>query len=162
MNIQTKKLDFTELDNFMISVKNKKGALIPVLHKAQEIFGYLPEEVLLHIEKIMRIPATKIYGVVTFYSFFSTVPKGKFNVSVCMGTACFVRGAENILNEFETLLNIKAGQTREDGLFSMNSIRCIGACGLAPVVMVNDKVYGRVKPQDVKNIIKDCLDLDKM
>jgi NADH-quinone oxidoreductase E subunit len=157
---QTNTFDFTQLDSFIHEVKEKKGALIPVLHKAQELFGYIPVEVMQHIANKMEIPSSKVFGVVTFYSFFSTEPKGKFNVSVCLGTACFVRGSEKIAQEFSKHLKLKVGQTSEDKMFSLNTIRCIGACGLAPVVMVNEKVYGRVKPEDIGNIIDECMVLD--
>jgi len=153
-------IDFTELDSYIESLKGQDGALIPVLHKAQELFGYLPEEIMSHVAKKLVIPAAKVYGVVSFYSFFTMTPKGKFNVNVCLGTACFVRGAEKVRNEFEKHLDIKPGETSEDGLFSLSTIRCIGACGLAPVVMVNEKVYGRVKPEDVSGIIDECMSMD--
>ncbi len=153
-------IDFSELDSYIETLKGQDGALIPVLHKAQEIFGYLPEEIMSHVAKKLGIPAAKVYGVVSFYSFFTMTPKGKFNVNVCLGTACFVRGAEKVRNEFEKHLDIKPGETSEDGLFSLSTIRCIGACGLAPVVMVNEKVYGRVKPEDVSGIIDECMTMD--
>jgi NADH:ubiquinone oxidoreductase subunit E len=148
---------FQELDEFIASLPTTNGALIAVLHRAQDLFGYLPKEVQLHIAHQLAIPAAKVYGVVSFYSFFNTQPRGEFNINVCLGTACFVRGAANILKEFETQLGIKNGETTRDGMFSINTIRCIGACGLAPVVMINEKVYGRLQPQDVKPIIEECL-----
>jgi NADH:ubiquinone oxidoreductase subunit E len=148
---------FQELDEFIANLPTTKGALIAVLHRAQDLFGYLPKEVQLHIAHRLAIPAAKVYGVVSFYSFFNTQPRGEFDVNICLGTACFVRGAANILKEFETQLGIKNGETTKDGLFTINTIRCIGACGLAPVVMINEKVYGRVQPQEVKNIIEECL-----
>jgi len=144
---------FLELDKFIDSLQEKQGSLITVLHKAQDIFGYLPVEVQSHIAKRLEIPDSKVYGVVTFYSFFNTEPKGKYAISVCMGTACFVRGAGDILEEFKRNLGIDVGQTTSDGLFSLDSLRCVGACGLAPVVTVNGKVFGRVVPKDVKKII---------
>lgn len=145
---------FKELDAFIESQKDVKGALIGILHKAQEIFGYLPKQVQLHIARKMKLSAAKVNGVVTFYSFFSETPKGEHVVSVCMGTACFVRGAEDILKEFEEKLKIKAGQTSEDGKYSIDALRCVGACGLAPVVMVDGKVFGRVKKGQVDEILK--------
>jgi NADH-quinone oxidoreductase subunit E len=148
---------FQELDSFIQNLPATDGALITVLHKAQEIFGYLPEDVQLHIAGKLGIPAAKVYGVVSFYSFFNTQPRGDYSISVCLGTACFVRGSANILAEFEKELGIKNGGTTADGMFSLNSLRCVGACGLAPVVMVNDKVHGRVKPEDTKRIIDECL-----
>ncbi|MEI6132155.1 MAG: NAD(P)H-dependent oxidoreductase subunit E [Bacillota bacterium] len=160
MTLKCNNLDFTSLDAYIETVKTRPGALIPVLHKAQDTFGFLPEEVMSHVAKKLGIPAAKVFGVVSFYSFFSMTPKGKFNVNVCLGTACFVRGAEKIREEFEKHLSIKPGQTSEDGLFSLSTIRCIGACGLAPVVMVNEKVYGRVTQQQVGEIIDECMAKD--
>ena len=103
----------------------------------------------------LGIPAAKVYGVVTFYSFFTMKPKGKYPISVCMGTACYVRGAEKVLDEFKRQLGIEVGETTADGLFSLDSLRCVGACGLAPVVMIGEKVYGRLQPIDVKKIIEE-------
>ncbi len=154
---------YVELDSYIdgLSLGNddprRKGNLIQVLHRAQHIFGYLPEEVQVHIAKKLRIQHSEVSGVISFYNYFTTVPKGKYRISVCMGTACYVKGAEKILNEFERILKIKAGQVTEDLKFSIDALRCVGACGLAPVVMINDKVYGRVKTEDVKTIIEDYL-----
>jgi len=146
---------FTKLDKFIDNLKSKDGALISVLHEAQEIFGYLPEEVQTHIAKKLGVPDSKVYGVVTFYSFFRTKPIGKYQINICMGTACFVRGADAVLEEFKRQLNITVGQTTADGLFTLDSLRCVGACMLAPVVTVNGKVYGNVTPSDVKGIIEE-------
>jgi NADH-quinone oxidoreductase subunit E/NADP-reducing hydrogenase subunit HndA len=132
---------------------NEPNELINILHKSQETFGFLPEDVQKVIAKQLRIPVSRVYGVVTFYSFFTMIPKGKYPISICMGTACYVRGAEKVLDEFERLLGIKVGGITPDGLFSLNSLRCVGACGLAPVVMVNDRVYGRLSPDKVKGIL---------
>jgi len=160
MNEVVCKIDFKELDEYIISFQDRKGALIPVLHKAQELFGYLPKEVMRHVARKLKVPAAKVFGVVSFYSFFTMTPKGKFNINVCLGTACFVRGAAKIQQELENHLNLKPGETSEDGLFSLSTIRCIGACGLAPVVMVNEKVYGRVESKDIKGIIDECMSMD--
>ncbi len=146
-----------ELDAFIDAFETKKGKLIIVLHKAQDIIGYLPVSVQNHIAHKLSLPSARVYGVVTFYSFFNTKPKGKFKVNVCMGTACFVRGSEDVLKEFEKLLKIKSGETTEDKLFSIDALRCVGACGLAPVVSVNGNVYGRVVPEDVDKIIEEYL-----
>ena len=135
------------------SFGNREGELINVLHKCQETFGYLPAEVQEVISEKMGIPAAKVYGVVTFYSFFSMIPKGIHPISICTGTACYVRGAETVLAEFKKELDIEVGQTSEDGNFSLSCLRCVGACGLAPVVLVGDKTYGRVAPDDVRGII---------
>jgi len=150
------KEQFKRLDEFIDGLESKEGALISVLHHAQEIFGWLPEEVQSHIAKRLEIPDSKVYGVVTFYSFFNTKPKGKNRVDICMGTACFVCGAGDVLEEFKRQLGIGVGETTADGLFSLDSLRCVGACGLAPVVTVNGKVYGRVEPRDVKGIIEEA------
>jgi NADH-quinone oxidoreductase subunit E len=144
---------FNELEEFINSLSNKKGAVIEVLHKAQHIFGYLPEQVQVFVAEKLNIPTSQVFGVVSFYSYFTTEPRGEFVVNICMGTACFVRGSANVLEEFEKKLNIKSGQTTPDGKFTIGSLRCVGACGLAPVVMVNDKVFGNVKPEDVDQIL---------
>ena len=134
---------------------NDPEELIAILHKAQNHFGFLPPEVQHAIAEELRIPVGKVFGVVTFYSYFSVKPKGKFQVSICLGTACYVQGAEKVLHEFEKKLQIKSGQTTPDGKFSLNTLRCIGACGLAPVVMIGEKVYGNVKPEGVVDILKE-------
>jgi len=148
---------FPEVDRYIDGIENKNGALIPVLHMAQETYGFLSKEVQLHIAQRLHIPAAKVFGVSTFYSFFTMKKKGRFKVNVCMGTACFVRGAETVLKEFEKQLSVPAKSTTEDGIFTLDSVRCVGACGLAPVVMVNEKVYGRVKTDDVINIVEEYL-----
>ena len=132
---------------------NQEGELINVLHNVQEKLGYLPAEVQELISQELNMSVAKVYGVVTFYSFFTMLPKGEHPISICMGTACYVRGAEQVLNEFKRQLKVEVGQTSGDGKFSLSRLRCVGACGLAPVVMVGDKVYGRVSPQQVKQII---------
>lgn len=140
----------------------RKGKLIQVLHHAQHIFGYLPSEVQHFIAKRLNLQDAEVSGVVTFYNYFSTVPKGRFAVNVCLGTACYVKGSERILQEFERQLGVKTGEgITADGLFSLYALRCVGACGLAPVVMVNDKVYGRVKPEDVQKIIAEYREQEK-
>lgn len=144
---------FEELDEFIDSLPTKKGALIQVLHHAQGLFGYLPQEVQLHIAKKLDVSPAKVYGVVSFYSYFTTEQKGEYKISVCLGTVCFVKGADKILAEFEKQLGIKSGETTSDLMFSLEGLRCVGACGLAPVVVVNGKVYGQVKVDQVKDII---------
>jgi len=144
---------FKELEDFINSLPSKDGALIEVLHKAQHIFGYLPKEVQTFVANKLNLPISKVYGVVTFYSFFTTEPRGKNVINVCMGTACFVRGAGDVLKEFEKELGIKSGQTTEDMNFTLGSLRCVGACGLAPVLTINDKVYGHCTPDQVKSIL---------
>ena len=146
---------FRELEAFIDGLEDKNGAVISVLHKAQEIFGYLPREVQQFVAKKLEIPVSKVYGIVSFYSFFTMVPKGEHPISVCMGTACYVRGAEKVLDEIKRTLNIEVGETTPDGKFSLDALRCVGACGLAPAVLVGDKVYGRVTPDQVKSILKE-------
>jgi NADH-quinone oxidoreductase subunit E/NADP-reducing hydrogenase subunit HndA len=132
---------------------NSEGELINVLHKVQHKLGYLPAEVQEVVAKELKTSVAKVYGVVTFYSFFTMIPKGEFPISICMGTACYVRGAEQVLSEFKRQLKVEVGESTGDGKFSLNCLRCVGACGLAPVVMVGEKVYGRVAPTQVKQII---------
>ena len=146
-------LKFDELQRFIDSIPDRRGALIAVLHKAQNLYGYLSDDVILYISQALDIPSSKVYGVISFYSYFTTTERGKYVVNVCLGTACFVRGADAIMKEFEKELKIKAGETTEDMKFTLEGLRCIGACGLAPVVMINEKVYGRVEVNQVKQII---------
>ncbi|MEG0842798.1 MAG: NAD(P)H-dependent oxidoreductase subunit E [Romboutsia sp.] len=146
---------FNELDKFIDALPTQKGALIQVLHHAQGIFGYLPREVQLHVAKKLDVSPSKVYGVVSFYSYFTTEPNGEFKISVCLGTVCFVKGSDKILEEFERLLEIKSGETTPDLKFSLEGLRCVGACGLAPVVVVNGKVYGNVKVDQVEDILNE-------
>lgn len=134
--------------------KDKPGPLIPVLHEAQELYGYLPEEVQSYIAEGLGVPVSKVSGVVSFYSFFTTKPKGEHTINVCMGTACYVKGAEEILNRLKEELGIEEGETSEDGKFTMVGMRCLGACSLAPVVTIDDKVYGKVTPEKMMEIIE--------
>ena len=127
--------------------------LIEILHLVQNTYGYIPEDMITLISKTLDIPPSRIYGVITFYSRFSLVPTGKYSISVCMGTACYVKGAGDILEEVKKELGIDSGETTEDGLFSIVETRCIGACGLAPVVTVNEEVHGRLKKGDMTKII---------
>ncbi|HAE92577.1 complex I 24 kDa subunit family protein [Tissierella praeacuta] len=145
-----------KIEDFKVFIKeneDKQGALMPVLQKAQGLFGYLPVEVLEIISKGLDIPLSEIYGVVTFYSQFSLIPKGEYRIGVCLGTACYVKGSHELLNKVMEELGIESGQTTPDMKFSLTATRCIGACGLAPVLSVNDDVYGRLKPEDVKGIL---------
>ena len=129
------------------------GSVMPILQKAQEIYGYLPIEVQTMIAEKMDVPLEEIYGVSTFYSLFALTPKGKYNVSVCMGTACYVKGAADVLGKICEVLGIQPEECTQDGKFSINECRCIGACGLAPVMTVNDDVYGRVSVSEVEDIL---------
>ena len=145
----------TELNDYIDSLDKKDGRLISVLHKTQELYGYISADMQRWISKKLEIPAAKVYGVVTFYSFFTMDKKGEHKISVCTGTACFVRGADKVVKEFEKELGIMQGETSGDGRFSLDCLRCVGACGLAPVVTVSDKVYGRVTPEEVASIIEE-------
>jgi len=141
------------LDTLLKDYRNKPGALIPVLQTAQTMFGYLPESALKKISRALDKPYSEVAGVVGFYSFFSTVPRGKYLVRVCLGTACYVRGGKQVLDAMKKALGIDVGQTTADRLFSLDVGRCFGACGLAPVIMVNDDVHQRVKPAKVNDIL---------
>jgi len=147
-----------KLQEIIESHKNMKGALIPVLHEVQNVYGYLPLAVQSKIAEGLNVPLAEVYGVVTFYTQFSLYPKGKYKIQICMGTACYVKGAGEILSELENVLGIKTGKSTEDGKFSLEACRCIGACGLAPVIMINEDVYGRLVPDDIKGIIKKYTD----
>ena len=133
--------------------KVQPGALLPILHEAQEVYGYLPIEVQQRVADGLGISLSEVYGVATFYSRFSLTPKGKHRISVCLGTACYVKGADKILAEVEKKLGIKSGDCTEDGLFSIDSCRCVGACGLAPVMMIDEEVYGKLTPAMVDKIL---------
>jgi NADP-reducing hydrogenase subunit HndA len=132
---------------------NDAGELINILHETQNLLGYLPEEVQRIVAEKLEIPVSRVYGVVTFYAFFTEKPKGKYPISVCLGTACYVRGSEKLLDEFRRLLGIDVGETTPDGKFSLDCLRCVGACGLAPVVMIGEKVYGRLQATEVRKIL---------
>ena len=133
--------------------KGQEGATIPVLHKAQEIYGYLPIEVQTMIAEGLDVPLAEVYGIVTFYTQFSLSPKGKYHIGVCLGTACYVKGSGDILEKIKERLGIDVGECTEDGKFSIEATRCIGACGLAPVLTVNEEVYGRLTVDDVDDIL---------
>lgn len=141
------------LKKVIAELKDTKGALMPILQHAQEIYGYLPIEVQTMISDETGIPLEKIYGVSTFYSQFSLQPKGQYRISVCLGTACYVKGSGDIFKKLEELLGITNGECTPDGKFSLDSCRCVGACGLAPVMMINDEVYGRLTVDDIPGIL---------
>ncbi len=138
--------------------KSVPGALLPVLHEAQEIYGYLPIEVQQMVADGLGVSLSEVFGVATFYSRFSLTPKGKHKISVCLGTACYVKGSDKILAEIESQLGIKSGECTPDGLFSIDSCRCVGACGLAPVMMIDEDVYGKLTPKEVGKILKKYMD----
>ena len=145
---------YAALQQVIVELKNEPGCLMPVMQRAQDIFGYLPEDVQNIIAKRLDIPVSDVYGVATFYAQFHLEPKGKYIISVCLGTACYVKGAQLVLDELEKVLGVPAGSTTPDGLFTLNAPRCLGACGLAPVIMVNDDVYGRLTPDQVAGVIE--------
>lgn len=140
------------------SFGNNSGEVINVLHQVQGKFGYLPAEVQELVAHELNMPVAKVYGIVSFYSFFTMQPKGKYPIDVCLGTACYVRGAEKVLDEFKRQLNVEIGGLTADGKFSLNCLRCVGACGLAPVAMIGDKVYGRLTPDKVKEVLAEYAD----
>ncbi len=144
-----------QLDGYIedLTTVNNKEALIPTLYKAQALFGYLPQNLQWYIAKKLKLSSAHVNGVVTFYSFFSEKPLGKHTISVCMGTACFVKGADKILKRVQELTGASTDAMSEDGLFSVKDVRCIGACGLAPVMTIDDKVYGKVKPESLDDIL---------
>jgi len=152
---------FVELDKYIDKLDDKAGSLIHVLHKAQDLFGYLPKEVQLFVARRLDVPGAKVFGVVSFYSYFTTNPVGEHMISVCMGTACFVRGAEKIVDDFKAKLGVESGGTTDDKKFTLKDVRCIGACGLAPVVLVDDEVYGRVELADIDEILNKYRKVEK-
>ncbi|NEW84857.1 MAG: NADH-quinone oxidoreductase subunit NuoE [Mariniphaga sp.] len=155
ITIKLKKEDIDQICAICAEFNNDKTELINVLHKTQEHFGYLPAEVQELIAAELNMSVAKVYGVVTFYSFFTMVPRGQNPISICTGTACYVRGAEKVLDEFRKQLGIEVGQVPQDGKFSLSCLRCVGACGLAPVVMIGEKTFGRVAPEKVNEILSE-------
>ena len=142
-----------ELKKLVKTWKGKKGTLIMILHEIQNQYGYIPEDVSLKLANLLDIPLARIYEVITFYHYFKLNPPGKYKINVCMGTACYLKGAPDLIDELRDLLNIDEGETTKDGLFQLESVRCLGCCGLAPVMTINDKVYGNVKKQDLHDIL---------
>lgn len=142
-----------KLDEIIDRYKEQEGMLIRILQKSQDIFGYLPIEVQARISEKLNIPISTINGVVSFYSLFSQEPRGKNTISVCLGTACYVKGAQEILNAIKEELQIDVGETSMDKLFTLKATRCIGACGLAPVITINDEVHGRLTPADIPSVL---------
>ena len=142
-----------QLRAVIAELKDDRGSLMPILQKAQDIYGYLPIEVQTMIADECGIPLEKVYGVATFYSQFSLYPKGKYKISVCLGTACYVKGSGDIYEKLQQLLGIEGGQCTPDGKFSLDACRCIGACGLAPVLTINDDVYGRLTADEMADVL---------
>lgn len=151
---------FVKLDEILQEYKYKDGGLIPVLQIAQGLFGFLPEDVLRHVAKSMDKPYSEVAGVVSFYSFFSTQPRGENVIRVCLGTACYVRGGKQVLDSIKKELSIDVGETTGDQKFSLEVARCFGACGLAPAIMINDDVHQRVKPTRIKQILAPYYDVE--
>jgi NADH:ubiquinone oxidoreductase subunit E len=154
--IKTEDQKKTELCEFIAAAKQKPRSdshLIAVMHKAQEIYGYLPLIVIDDIAVQMEVPRARVWGVATFYHYFNLKPQGKYTISVCLGTACYVKGASDILKAIKDKLGIEMGETTKDGLFSLGPARCLGACGLAPVVMIGDKIHGELTPKKVAQLI---------
>lgn len=142
-----------QLKSYIKEMKDVQGNLIPIMQKAQEIYGYLPIEVQTIIAREMDIPLEKVYGISTFYAMFSLEPKGKYQIAVCLGTACYVKGSGNVFAKLENVLGLQGGGCTPDGKFSLEACRCLGACGLAPVMMINGEVYGRLTPDQIPGII---------
>ena len=145
---------FQQLQQVIDEYKGKPGSLIPIMQKAQDIFGYLPLEVQQYIADGLNVPLQNIYGISTFYSQFNLEPKGKHSIGLCMGTACYVRGAQLVLDKIQEQLGISMGETTEDKMFTLVATRCLGCCGLAPVMMIDDNVYGRLTPDQIPEILK--------
>lgn len=148
------KENFEKLHEAIEKYKGTKGPLMPTLHEGQKIFGALPLEVQKEISNKLNIPLAEIYGVVTFYSQFTLEPKGEYVIGVCLGTACYVKGSQNIVDRISSEISVKIGATSADGKFTLEATRCIGACGLAPVLTINEDVYGRLVESDVVDILK--------
>jgi NADH-quinone oxidoreductase subunit E len=141
--MSTEALDLTLLDPIILEYKEQKGAVIPILQRAQEVYGYLPKDVLVHLSKNIGVPLSRLYGVVTFYAQFNLEPRGRHIVSVCDGTACHVRGAPKIIDDIEGALNLERGGSDPDNQYTLEIVYCLGSCGLAPIVVVDDQVYGK-------------------
>ncbi|MDP4092078.1 MAG: NADH-quinone oxidoreductase subunit NuoE [Bacillota bacterium] len=163
MNIQSKQCKchketeqekLERIEQMIDEYKDKEGSLIQILHLAQGIYGYLPLGLLQIIAKKVNKPLSEVYGVTTFYSFFSTKPRGEYTIRVCLGTACYVRGGKKIIDRLTEILGIQVGETTADGKFTLEVMRCIGACGLAPAITINDKVFKQVNPDKLQTIIE--------
>lgn len=143
-----------KLDHILLEHKDQQGALMPVLHETQELFGFIPEEAQKRISEVLNVPLAEIFGVATFYSRFTLNPRGQNTISVCLGTACYVKNAQGVLDKLAEELKVSAGGTTEDGKFTLEATRCLGCCGLAPVMMINEDVYGKLVPEDIPEILK--------
>ncbi len=142
-----------EIKNLVEKWKDKEGNLIMILHEIQNHHGFVPRDLALELSQMLGVPLARIYEVITFYNYFKLSPPGKHKISVCMGTACYLKGGKEILDEIKNLLNVKEGQTTKDGVFHLDVVRCLGCCGLSPVIMIDDKVYGKLKKGDLMEIL---------
>lgn len=154
MSDEAMKEKMERLEEIILEHKGQRGSLIPVLHETQELFGYIPEEAQRQISEKLNIPMAEIFGVATFYSRFTLNPRGKNTIRVCLGTACYVKNAQGVLDKLEEELKVTSGNTTEDRKFTLEATRCLGCCGLAPVLMVNEDVYGKLVPEDIPKILK--------
>ncbi len=154
MSDATMKEKMEKLEHILVEHKDQQGALMPVLHETQELFGYIPEEAQKKISEVLNVPLAEIYGVATFYSRFTLKPRGKHTISVCLGTACYVKNAQGLLEKLKEELKVEAGETTGDDKFTLEATRCLGCCGLAPVMMINEDVYGKLVPEDISEILK--------
>ena len=143
-----------ELKAFIEEWKEKPGNLIMVLHQVQQTYGYIPREVAIEVSELLNVPLAKIYGVVTFYNFFKLQKAGKYIIQVCLGTACYLRGGDDLIKEFERQLGVGLNATTSDGMFTVEAVRCLGCCGLAPVIVVNGEVHGKLETKDIPGIIE--------
>lgn len=142
-----------DLREFIFAERKRPGSLIHVLHRVQEEYGYVPRNIAFEVAELLQVPLARVYGVVTFYNFFRVVKPGRHRLAVCLGTACYLKGGQELLRELEELLGVGVDQTTPDGLFSVHAVRCLGCCGLAPVVMVDDQVYGNVRKEDLPALL---------
>lgn len=154
MEIEEQEKQYEELDRVIQRYSRETGQLIRILQKAQDLFGYLPEEVQAYIAERTGIPVSEVNGVVTFYALFSTEPRGKYMLNVCMGTACYVKGAPELMEAIRDRLKVAEGETTPDKLFTLKSTRCVGACGLAPILVVNEDVHGKIGGRDIPKILQ--------
>ena len=153
LDVKANEKHFVELKEYIDSVKGVDGSLMQVLHVAQDIFGYLPIEVQKYISSELDVPLAEVYGVATFYTQFAIEPKGKHKIGVCLGTACYVKSSQLIMDKLSKELNVKVGQTTPDNLFTLEATRCLGCCGLAPVIMIDQDVYGKLEPKKIPEIL---------
>lgn len=145
---------YAELDKVISELKGQGGAVMRALQAAQEIFGHVPKDVQIKIAEGLGATLSEVYGVATFYSQFALEPSGQYRIGVCLGTACYVKGSQKVLDKLAEVLDVPVGRTTADGRFTLNATRCLGACGLAPVMMINDEVYGRLTPDEIPGIIE--------